>query len=208
MKENLIKEILCKEWKMFISVKNQGGKASCQEDQKTFMIMRSSQFQTFPVEVLESYLSDLLHAGRYNRNLMTEKYGWMMEYTSPAEFKLIKDLLPRKDLTSLKYIKKILPILLEWEKDLYIKFPYIYSLGRPTLTTEDKPFLTSFETYTKGELCTYSPHTLLLYYNFIKEIYNKKINQSELILLNMVKKYGYSSLIEANESIKRKTNKE
>ncbi|NLB11514.1 DUF4125 family protein, partial [bacterium] len=74
MEEHIIEEILSKEWKMFTSVKNRGGKAGCQEDKKTFTIMRSSEFKNLHIHILKSYLHDLTVGEKENRNLMTEKY--------------------------------------------------------------------------------------------------------------------------------------
>jgi hypothetical protein len=59
MKKELINKIVAKEWEMFQNVTNQGGRASCQENPDTFEIMRSSQWETWPVEALESYLDDM-----------------------------------------------------------------------------------------------------------------------------------------------------
>jgi molybdopterin-guanine dinucleotide biosynthesis protein len=52
MKKELINKIVAKEWEMFQNVTNQGGRASCQENPDTFEIMRSSQWETWPVEVV------------------------------------------------------------------------------------------------------------------------------------------------------------
>ena len=204
MKEHLVKEILSKEWKMFTKVINKGGKAPCQKDRKTFTFMRSSQFESLPIGILESYFYDLVVAERQGRNLMTEKYARMMEYTVPEEYKAIKDFLPKIDLISKKYIEGIIPIFLEWEKEFRREYPYLSSISRPAFSSEDKPSQTSFETYLKAEIFTYSPSTIWLYYHFIKEMTVKGINFSKQIQLNIVKQYGFSSLKEANESVKRK----
>lgn len=84
MSSDLIDLVIDKEWKMFDRVQNEGGRASCQNDPATFRIMRASQFMTWPEDLLRSYLADLEHAERAGRNLLTEKYAFMMEYTLPA----------------------------------------------------------------------------------------------------------------------------
>mgnify|MGYP003376468992 FL=1 len=58
----LADEITAMEWQQFTQVKNQGGRASCQEDPYTFDIMRKSQFYTWDLPVLESYQEDLKEA--------------------------------------------------------------------------------------------------------------------------------------------------
>jgi len=192
---------------MFINVQNKGGKALCQKDHKTFTIMRSSQFESLSINILESYFHDLAVAERQNRNLMTEKYARMMESTAPLEYEEIKNLLVDIDSFSQKYIEKIIPIFLKWEKEFRSEYPYLSSVSRPVLSSEDYLFSTSFETYLKAELSTYSSNTLLLYYNFIKKNAENNINLSRQIQSNIVAKYGFNSLQEANDLIKKKTKK-
>lgn len=79
-KENLIQM----EWQQFYQVHNEGGRASCQEDPKTFAIMRRSQFTAWPEALVDSYTADLEAAEEVGRNLLTEKYAWMMEDTAPG----------------------------------------------------------------------------------------------------------------------------
>lgn len=188
---------------MFINVQNKGGKALCQKDHKTFTIMRSSQFESLSINILESYFHDLAVAERQNRNLMTEKYARMMESTAPLEYEEIKNLLVDIDSFSQKYIEKIIPIFLKWEKEFRSEYPYLSSVSRPVLSSEDYLFSTSFETYLKAELSTYSSNTLLLYYNFIKKNAENNINLSRQIQSNIVAKYGFNSLQEANDLIKK-----
>ena len=44
-KEEYIQGIIAIEWAMFDQVENEGGRASCQNDYRTFAIMRSSQYK-------------------------------------------------------------------------------------------------------------------------------------------------------------------
>ena len=82
---------------LLISNMAAGNVAICQDDWETFSIMRRSQYETWPAELLESYLNDLLAAKAEGRNLITEKYGRMMESTAPAEYAKIRDALPALD---------------------------------------------------------------------------------------------------------------
>jgi len=204
MKEHIIKEILSKEWKMFIDVQNKGGKALCQEDNKTFTIMRSSQFESLPINILESYFHDLAVAERQGRNIMTEKYARMMESTAPLEYEEIKNILVEIDSVSQKYIEEIIPIFLDWEKEFRLESPFLSSISRPVFSSEDSLSSTSFETYLKAEWSTYSSDTLRLYYNFIQKMAKNNINFSRQIQSNIITKYGYHSLQEANDSVKKK----
>lgn len=207
MKEHIIEEILSKEWKMFISVKNKGGEADCQRNKKTFTIMRSSQFKSLHIHILESYFHDLAVAEKENRNLMTEKYARMMKSTAPSEYEEIKHLIRETDPVSKGYIKKIIPIFLKWEKELRSQYPYLSSISRPLFSSEDSFSLTSFETYLEAELSIFSPNTLRLYFNYIIVLAQYNINLSEHIQLNIAKQYGYDSIQEANDSVKNKLHK-
>ena len=85
MKTEIIDRIIQLEWKQFDAVQNEGGRASCQDDFKTFEIMRKSQFLVWPAKVLESYEKDVLEAGKKGWNLISEKYARMIEFTNPAQ---------------------------------------------------------------------------------------------------------------------------
>ena len=86
MKEDLIAKIVAMEWDMFQHVVNIGGRAACQDDPETFRIMRSSQAMAWSEDSLASYLEDLAAAAQAGRNLLTEKYARMMEFTAPLEY--------------------------------------------------------------------------------------------------------------------------
>jgi hypothetical protein len=204
MKDNIIDQIIEIEWNMFSGVSNIGGRASCQEDPETFKIMRSSQFAAWATDVLTSYLDDLISAKKEGRNLMTEKYARMMEYTSPLEWANLAHLLPNVNKKNLNFINTIVKYILEWEYELSKNFPYIRAKGRPTFSSSDNPGVTSLESYLRGELATYSLKTLVLYHNNVLQQRLNDINASEITLLHMVKAYGYKSLEEANERLKSK----
>jgi len=203
-KEALIAKILDLEWNMFHNVSNIGGKASCQENPETFKIMRHSQAISWSVETLESYLNDLTEAQENKRNLLAEKYARMMKYTSPLEYANIEPRLPSLDSEVFPLIDKLVKIVMGWEEELSVKFPNILKKGRPLYSREDSRFVTSVETYLRGELMTYSPRTLCLYYKNVLKQQTENINGSEITLLYMIKQYGFNSLEEANEKLKPK----
>jgi hypothetical protein len=202
IREELTAAIIDKEWKMFQDVPNMGGKASCQEDFNTFQIMRSSQAASWSEETLESYLSDLKEAESGSRNLLTEKYARMMETTWPSEYSRIKDMLPQVDPRAVELIEQIIPMVIKWEEELLEKYPHILKKGRPLLSREDSPGITSLETYLRGELATYSPKTLALYLANIQHQQSESVNGSAVTLAEMMKRYRFSSLEEANEILK------
>jgi len=198
-KDVLIKKIVAAEWDMFQGVNNiDGQRASCQEDPKTFEIMRSSQFKSWDEDVLESYLDDLESAVKDDRNLLAEKYARMMASTSPLEYAKIKHLLPPLDPEIPKLIDQILEIVCEWEKELVEKYPDIIKRGRQLESVDDNLLATSKMTYYRGELCTYSLNTLRILYDSIKKMKLDNVNGSKVILEETAKRYGYHSIEEAN----------
>lgn len=195
----LISTIIKVEWDEFTNVQNIGGKAGCQEDPAAFKIMRASQFVSWSDDALNSYLSDLLEAKTNRRNLLTEKYARMMKSTSLSEYARIEEHLPPLSPEVTLLIDKISEIELIWQEDIMKKFPYVVERGRPLYSRQDNLFATSFETYLRGELATYSKKTLELYYENRVNQNSQKINGAEITLEYTVKQYGYQSLDDANK---------
>lgn len=188
-KDDLIKEILDSEQKMFLTVPVRQ-KASCQEDIESFRIMRSSQFMSWPDEALESYLDDVKEAEKKGLNLMTQKYARM------------DNLIPK--LKENPLIDRIAEIECAWQKEIVEKYPNAMGGARPISSSEDTPFITSFETYLKGELETYSDRTLSLLYADIREKYDRGVNGSMETCRFMVEQLGYDSLEDAEITVKKR----
>jgi hypothetical protein len=200
-KENLIATIVQAEWEMFQVVPNLGGPAGCQQDPKTFEIMRSSQAVSWSETALESYLDDLVTARRSGRNLLTEKYARMMESTAPAEYGAIEHLLPPLDAAALRWIDAIVKVVLGWETDLSARFPHVLDRGRPIHASEDRPGMTSVETYLRCELASCSPRTIRLYLDHVRAQVKEGVNGCELTLSHTMKRYGFESLAAADRRL-------
>jgi hypothetical protein len=200
----LIANIIKLEWGMFDKVNNKGGRADCQNNKQTFIAMRASQFEAWNQEVLQSYLNDLLEAEASGRNLLTEKYAYMMEFTSPGEFSAIKDVLPEISEEKENLIEEISRIKMEWTEDMHARYPLAASQGRPLYSSEDGPNVVSIETYMVGELKTYSTNTLALLLNMIKGIKKEGKNLPVMILNNTACKYGYKSVDELEEKLRER----
>lgn len=203
MREPLIATIIELEWGMFSAVNNAGGRAPCQMDPATFEIMRSSQANAWPEELLASWLADLTEAGQAGRNLMSEKYAWMMESTHPEEFARIADRLPSIDVGTLALIEDIVAVNLAWKEEVAERYPALSDRGRPIYTAEDTPGETSFETYLRGELKTYSPRTVRLLHAHTADQKARGINSVAETLLHQVRHYGYPSLGQAERGNRR-----
>ncbi len=201
MEENLVKRIVEEEWEMFDAVNSGSGqRASCQNDPATFTVMRSSQAAAWTQKLQESYYHDLLAAKAAGRNLLTEKYARMMESTDPAYFEKIRDRLPPVDEETLLLIEEIVRIHLQWKVETFRKYPRLTSRGRSFFTRDDTRFNTSFETYLRGELRTYSPKTVRIYRDMVRDLEAAGENLEQKYLQNTVRQYGYDSLEQAEEN--------
>ena len=201
MSQELIAQVVAQEWAMFNDVQNQGGRASCQNNPKEFEIMRSSQLKTWSDDVLKSYLNDLTTAAYMGRNMLTEKYAFMMESTHPNEFQQIKQFLPQIEPQVLAKIQEIVDINMDWQQEADEKYPNLRAKGRPLRSKEDTQFVTSFETYLRCELKTYSTETIMTLHAHTLACLEKHYNMAIANLQNMVGQMGYSSLEEANEKM-------
>ena len=197
-KEALINE----EWTNFTAVHNQGGKASCQEDPETFFIMRRSQFTCWDEELVESWYNDLVNAKNAGRNLLSEKYAWMMQHTAPAEFEKIKDFLTEPSPQAELLIEEITETEVRWMEEYSQQYPFMAMGNRPVHSYEDSAYDTSFETYLRGELHTYSINTLRLYRKMIKNLCDENKSMAVIIMEAMVKQYGYKDLADAEKQQK------
>ena len=190
------------EWEMFQKVNNIGGRASCQNDKTTFEIMRLSQYSSWTVEMIQSYECDLTSAEQAGRNLVMEKYAYMMEYTDPAYFEVnLTSVLPKTDTETMVIIREIVDYLVDCEKALARTFPYMSGAGRPIASKDDSFDATSVETYTIGELKTYSRATLDLYLRHVRKCKAADNNLALTVKDMMVSLYGYSSLDDAERKL-------
>ena len=79
------------------------------------------------------------------------------------------------------------------------KFPKMAGNARSIHTNEDTAFNTSYETYLRGEMGTYSESTLILYGRFITGLLQENRNLAYEIMENTAKLYGYESVEAAEE---------
>lgn len=200
-KAALVNEIVSLEWEAFDKVENEGGRADCQNDFNTFSIMRKSQYYAWTEEMLKSYISDFRRANARGWNLITEKYGRMMESTTPAKYAKIKDSFPEIPEMKKKIIEEIVRIQVGWMEEFAAEYPKAAGNARSIHTLEDTPFNTSYETYLRGEISTYSDETLDLYGRFIAQLCRKNKNLAKIIMGNTAFLYGYGSLEELEEKL-------
>ncbi len=200
-KRNLVKTLVEYEWKAFDQVQGMDGRASCQDDYETFQIMRSSQFYVWTQELLESYLVDMETAMAEGQNLITQKYAFMMKSTDPANFQQLEPHLPSISSQKAQLIEEIVALQLEAVVELYPKYPKFVQQGRSLRSNEDSLYNTSYETYLRGELCSYSEKTVSLYYDMLKIHQEKGWNTAKLYMETVAHQYGYPDLQSAEDSI-------
>ncbi|MBR5361217.1 MAG: DUF4125 family protein [Lachnospiraceae bacterium] len=200
-KEQMIEQIVKLEWEAFDKVDNEGGRAFCQDDWATFSIMRKSQYMEWNEPMLASFIDDFVNANAKGWNLITEKYGRMEKTTSPEEYEKIKDKLPPHTEEQDAIIEQIVAIQVGMMEDVAGKYPKLADNARTLHTADDKPWDTSYETYLRGELGTYSERTLALYGMFIAEIAKSGGNLAYNIISNTAKLYGYDSIDAAEASL-------
>lgn len=197
----LINELISLEWEAFDQVKNEGGRADCQNDWDTFSIMRKSQYETWKPEMLKSYIHDFYKANECGWNLVTEKYGRMMETTSPLKYAKIAASLPEIPEEKKEIIEEIIKIQVDWMEDFARRYPKAAGQARSIHTSEDNPINTSYETYLRGEISTYSDQTLDLYGRFIAKLFQEEKNLAEMIMKNTARFYGYESMEELEKKL-------
>lgn len=203
-REDLINTIVGHEWSQFDKVNNVGGRADCQDNWKTFRIMRCAQFLNWPDELLASYLDDLLLAEKEERNLLAEKYGRMMESTSPAEYENIKHLFAVRSAERKAKQEEIIAIEMAMDEAFCMKYPAYAAGGRSTHTSEDTLYSTSKETYLRGEMSTWSDQTFKLYAQWVRLLAEEGRNLPEMTAENIVKEYGFGSLAAAEAFLQKK----
>lgn len=199
--ESMVSQIVTLEWNAFDKVQGMEGRAVCQDDFETFQIMRSGQFRAWTVELCTSYRLDFLHALQENRNPISEKYGYMMVSTDPKAYKEIEPCLPPISKEKKAFIERIVQTQLALLLQLQDRYPCFVHQGRSIHTSEDSVFNTSYETYLRGELCTYGNRTLELYYQLLLSRTEQGENLVKTYMENVATQYGYPDLETAEATL-------
>lgn len=199
----LAEDIARREFEAFDVVKNEGGRASCQDDWFTFSIMRKSQYLTWDHTMLLQYLYDFCREMEHGHNLIEEKYGRMMESTAPEQYEEMKERFPEITPEKQSIIENIVKMQVTWMEEFAEQFPYLAGNARSIHTYEDNGWNTSYETYLRGEISTYSDKMLELYGRYIVAHAAAGQNLAREIMTHSVLLYGYESLEEAEAGLRR-----
>ena len=195
-KDSIVNDIINLEWDMFQTTQNIGGRASCQDQFDMFYANRYSQHSIWQQDTLASYRSDLITAGLTGRNMITEKYGYMMEFTDPEYYNAnLRDRLPALNEYKANLIAQIVSLEMVGYQTYSRQYPKLAGAGRPA---DQSGLDTSIRDYSVGEYKTYSEATLQLILRDVKQMENPVIR----IQQNLVSFYGFKSLEEAEAAQK------
>lgn len=200
-KEEYVEEIVKLEWEAFDKVENEGGRASCQNNFGTFSIMRKSQYLAWTEAMLAQYLADFREAMGRGWNPITEKYARMMESTAPDKYRELENSLPPVSEEKRAIMEEIIKIQVGWMEEFAEQYPKMADNARTIHTYEDSEFDTSYETYLRGEMGTYSDDMLMLYGRFVAGLAGEGKNLAKMIMTNTALLYGYDSLEAAEKAL-------
>lgn len=186
------------EFEAFDKVQNEGGRASCQNNWPTFKVMRMSQYMTWTEDMLLQYLYEFKTNYEHGRNMVEEKYARMMESTAPAEYAAFADQLPALSDEKKAIMEQVIGLQVKWMEEFALEYPNLAEDARRIHTAEDLPDDTSYETYLRGELGTYSDRMLEMYGRYIVAHAQENSNVAREIMENIVHFYGYQDLEAAN----------
>lgn len=200
---DIIQQIVDIEWTFFDQVQNIGGRADCQDDYPTFLIMRKSQFLCWSEELLHSYYTDLLDYQEKGENPLACKYAYMMRLLSPAEYDAMKEMLPEITDEKRSLVDEIVGQHKIWQRTFYQNHPKLAGRSRPQSSEDDFPGAVSSETYLRCELYTYSFTTLELYRDYVQSLAFAGHNLVAMIMDHTAKFYGYEDTMDVERHLNR-----
>lgn len=192
--KELVDKIAKLEFQAFDLVQNEGGRASCQNDWPTFSVMRKSQYLTWNRTMLLQYYYDFQREFSLGHNLITEKYGRMMESTAPEKYQELEQHFPAISEQKKAVIEQIVATQMSMVEAFGKEHPKVINHARDLHTSDDNMFNTSYETYLRGEISTYSDKMLQLYGQYVVDCFNQGINIAEKIITNTALFYGFKDL--------------
>ena len=120
----------------------------------------------------------------------------MMESTDEKAWNDIKDNFPELTDEKRGIIEQIVAIQMKMMEEFSQNHPKVATNARTLHTSEDTLYDTSYETYLRGEISTYSDKMLQLYGKYVVDIFKEGGNIALNTMTNTAKIYGFSSLEE------------
>jgi hypothetical protein len=146
---------------------------------------------TWTEDMLLQYLYEFKTNYDNGRNMIQEKYARMMESTAPEKYAEFVDKLPKISAEKQGIIEQIVAMQVKWMEEFSSKYPHLAGNARYIHTAEDSSFSTSYETYLRGELGTYSDKMLSMYGRYIVDHAKRGANVAFEIMENTIHFYGY-----------------
>lgn len=200
-RERLVRDTIDEEWRQFQATTNEGGRAACQNNRPMFTLMRASQFAPWPDALVRDWLDDLRAADAEGRNLVTEKYARMMASTDPETYRRdLEPFLPALDGERVALQERVIATQVAWARDFRERYPHLGDQMRVLTTDEDTPEATSFETYLRGELGTYSARTMRDYADFVDGLAREGRNLTAETVGATMRALGHDTLEEAERA--------
>ena len=192
---SLVDEIVNIEWNEIKKI------IKTEEKEKTFMIMRKSQFELWPEELLYSYLDDLKRAEQNGWNLITEKYARILEYTDFVQYQYIEHMIPKVPKETEDIIDMIIVIQSLWMQQFEKQYPRLAEAAKSIEVYENEANDVSYEAMLKCELMTYSANTIMLYANMIISYKKRNVNYIRKMMEITCKYYNYTIIDEAERNL-------
>ena len=189
----LIGSIVDMEEEMFQAVPV-AARTACQESSRdSFRLLRECMFVTWSEKTLRSYHNDLKRAVDSGENVMTQKYALMDNLILPLSYNPL--------------IEDIVKIEEAWIAELSERYPSLVGMGRTSehCVGDGSESGVTYDVYRRSELQTCSDATLDYLYEDISRARREARNLSEETYASIYSGLGYSSLEEA-ENTMRKTN--
>ena len=152
--------------------------------------MRKSQYMTWTDEMLKTLLNLWKENQAKGWNMITEKYARMMESTAPDEYRELEPNLPVKDAKTRAIVDQIVDIQVGWMEEFAKEYPKLAGDARDITKENDSLYNTSYETYLRGELLTYSDELIKMYGKFIVGLFHEGKNLAKMTIENTVHMEG------------------
>lgn len=153
--------------------------------------------------MLLQYLYDFSREYYRGHNLIEEKYGRMMESTAPEEYEKMKKYFPELSEEKKAIIEQIVHMQVAWMEEFAAEYPCLADNARSVHSYDDNLYNTSYETYLRGEISTYSDKMLELYGRYVVDYARANKNLAYDIMENSARMYGYKDLEAAEKFLKR-----
>lgn len=187
-----VQELLDLEWQLFDEAPLAGRRTARPGERELFAITHSSELASWTPELRASWRQDLLNAQAEGRNLINEKYIYMLKRTDSERYDTLKHTLPAASMEKLWLVDWICQAQTAWQENLEERYPYLMQSMETVYEDADGP---SFhETALRSGLMACSVNTLRLYASQIERSQKAGGNLREDVLRNMAGQLGYPSL--------------